>query len=77
MMNPHDAVLKAEMIFDEATATALDQFKEASEAETWDDVLDALKAIASTISTAGTRIASYAGVAARQINRMDDDSKDD
>lgn len=77
MMEPQDAVKKAETILDEALAEAISLFDDASEAETWEEALDTLKSIASTISTAGTRIASYAGVAARQINRRDDDGQDD
>lgn len=70
-MIPQEAVERAEAIFDEAFAETLGLFQEAVDAEDWPTVLRYLKEIASVVSRAGVRLASYAGVAARQSLRLE------
>lgn len=68
-MEPRDAVIRAEVIFDEMMADAIAEFEQASKAKTWEEVLSSLRKIARFVGVGGSSLAGYAGVAARQIKR--------
>lgn len=68
-MKPQDAVTRAETIFDEMAANVIAQFEQASNAETWEQVLSTLREIARLVGVGGSSLAGYAGVAARQMKR--------
>lgn len=70
-MKPQEAVSTTEEIFDEAMAQAMAEFERASSCNDWVCVLRSLREIARIVSSAGQRLASYAGVAARQIKRQE------
>ena len=70
-MEPKDAIIRAESIFDDMMAEAIEQFEKASEAETWEEALESLRGIAGVVRIGSAALAGYADVAARQINRRE------